>query len=268
MKRLQVLATIVLALTMSASEALAQRGGAVRGGVRGAMVGGMVGGSSGVKTGATVGAVTGATRSAVQRADYRQDQQTAINQEAQARAQYATTAEYQEAAHSDFNQAQPEVMVASATVQPSDKTKETVISEKGKPIVAITYPADWKLKKGERAITATSADGHAWSAISTLPGAADKKAGIEKVRGELSKYLQDIQFDELTQTERGALILTGTGKGKKAGAEVVFAAGVWNATPEQRAGAVFLVDKNVEDHYKDTVRSICQTIHSQSELSK
>jgi uncharacterized protein YcfJ len=269
MVKLQILGAATLVLMMCAPDAMAQRrgGGAVRGGMRGAMVGGMVGGGSGAKTGAKVGAVTGATRGAVQRADYRADQQAAINQEAQARAQYATTAAYQEAPHSDFSQAAPEVMVASATVKPSDQTKQTVINANGKPIVAVTFPADWKLKKGDHAITATSSDGHAWSAISTLPNAADKKAGIEKVRGELSKYLQGIQFDELTQTERGALILTGTGKGKK-GTEVVFAAGVWDASPQQRAGAVFLVDKNLEDHYKDTVRSICQTIHSESDISK
>jgi len=270
MKRGKMLGVAVLALMMCAPEVMAQRrgGGAVSGGVRGAMVGGMVGGGSGAKTGAKVGAVTGATRGAVQRADYRQDQRTAMNQEAQARAQYATTAEYQSAPHSNFNEAPPEVMVTSATVASPARADETLIRQNGKPILAITYPADWKLKKSDQAITATSADGQAWSAISTLQGAADKQAGIAKIKGELSKYLQDIQFDELTQTKRGALILTGTGKGKKAGADVVFAAGVFDATPQQLAGAAFVVDQNVEDHYKETVRSICQTIRTQNDLAQ
>jgi uncharacterized protein YcfJ len=268
MKRFQILGVAVLALAMWAPDAMAQRrGGAVSGGMRGAMVGGMVGGGSGAKTGAKVGAVAGATRGAVQRADYREDQRNAINQEASSREQYVSTAEYQNSAHSDFNQSPPEVMVTSATVESSDKSKETVINQNGKPILAITYPADWKLKKGDHAITATSPDGHLWSAISTLERAKDKEAGIAKIKGELSKYLQDIQFDEPTKTKRGALILTGTGKGKKSGAEVVFATGVFDAAPQQLAGAAFIVDKNLEDHYKETVRSICQTIRCESDSS-
>jgi hypothetical protein len=270
MKRWNWLGVAVLALMLCASEmvAPAKGAGAVRGGVRGAMVGGMVGGGSGAKTGATVGAVTGATRGAVQRADYRSDQQNAMNQESQARQQYASTAEYQNATHSNFNQAPPEVIVTSATVESPAQPEETVISQNGKPILAVTFPADWKLKKGQQSLTATSADGQAWSAFSTLPDVSDKQAGIEKIKGGLAKYLQDIQFDDLQKTERGAWILTGTGKGKKSGAEVVFATGVFNATPQQLAGAAFLVDQNLEDHYKETVRSICQTIRTQNDLAQ
>lgn len=270
MKRWKFLGVATLALMMCAPDAMAQRrgGGAVGGGVRGAMVGGMMGGSSGAKTGAKVGVVAGATRGAVQRADYRADQRSAMNQEAQARAQYATTAEYQSAQHADFNQAPPEVIVTSATVESPARSDESIISQNGQPILAITYPADWKLKKGDRSITALSADGHAWSAIATLKGAQDKQAGIEQIKQGLEKYLQNIQFDELRQTERGALILTGTGKGKKSGAEVVFATGVFDATPQQLAGAAFVVDKNLEDHYKETVRCITQTIRTESDLAQ
>jgi hypothetical protein len=270
MKRYRMLGVAVLALMMCAPAAMAQRrgGGAVSGGVRGAMIGGMAGGGSGAKTGAKVGVVAGATRGAVQRADYRQDQRTAMDQESQARAQYETTAEYQSAEHADFNQAPPEVIVTSATVESPARSEESIIRQNGQPIVAITYPADWKLKKGDRSISAVSADGRAWSAISTLQGAKDKQAAIAKIKGELSKYLQNIQYDELTKTKRGALILTGTGKGKKAGADVVFAAGVFDAAPQQLAGAAFVVDKNVEDHYKEAVRCICQTIRTKSDLAQ
>jgi hypothetical protein len=265
MKRLQMVGAAVLALMMCAPEAMA---GAVRGGVRGAMVGGMVGGGSGAKTGATIGAVTGATRSAVQRADYRADQRTAMNQEAQSRAQYATTAEYQSAPRSNFNESPPDVIVTSANVEAPARSDETVISQSGKPILAITYPADWRLKKGEQAITATSSDGQAWSAISTLQGIQDKQAGIDKIKAELSKYLQDIKYDDLTKTERGAWIITGTGKGKKAGADVVFAAGVFNANPRQLAAAAFVVDQGMEDNYKETVRCITETIRTQNDLAQ
>ena len=160
------------------------------------------------------------------------------------------------------------MIVTSATVESPASSDESVISLNGEPILAITYPSDWKLSKGEHAITATSADGQVWSALSTLKGAQEKQAAVDKIKGELSKYLQDIQYDQLTQTKGGALILTGTGTGKKAGAEVVFAAGVFDAAPQQLAGLAFLADKSVEDHYKETVRCICQTIRTQHDLAR
>ena len=102
MTRLGILGVTSLALAMLASDALAQRrGGAVSGGMRGAVVGGMVGGSEGAATGAKVGVVTGATRAA-------------INRETQARTQYQATTEYQNAQHSNFNEAPPEVLGTTA----------------------------------------------------------------------------------------------------------------------------------------------------------
>ncbi len=102
MTKLHILGVPALVLVMLAPDAMAQRrgGGAVSGGVRGAMVGGLVGGSEGAETGAKVGAVAGATRAAVDR-------------EAQRRADYQTSAEYQNAPHSDFNTAPPQVLVTS-----------------------------------------------------------------------------------------------------------------------------------------------------------
>src|SRR6476620_3990767 len=93
------------------SEAMAQRrgGGAVSGGMRGAVVGGMVGGESGAKTGAKIGVVTGGARGVAQRTENR----NAMYAETQARTQYENTAAYQSVQHSDFNEAPPEVLVAS-----------------------------------------------------------------------------------------------------------------------------------------------------------
>jgi hypothetical protein len=96
--------------------------------------------------------------------------------------------------------------------------------------------------------------------IATLEGAADKYAGIAKVKHGLEQYLQDIKYDDPTETKRGALVITGTGKAKKSGVAVVFAAGVFDTGAGQLAGAAFVVDANIEDHYKETVRQICQTI--------
>ena len=93
-----------------------------------------------------------------------------------------------------------------------------------------------------------------------LEGVKDKQAGIDKVKQGLEKYLQDISYDDLTKTAGGALVLTGTGKGKKSGVGVVFAVGVLDVGGGQLAGAAFVVDQDVEQYFKETVRSICQTI--------
>ena len=145
---------------------------------------------------------------------------------------------------------------------------EAIIRKDGKPIVGITYPADWKQKAGKNYVSAISPKGNAWSVIATLDGAKDKEAGIKKVKQGLEKYLQDIEYDELTKTERGALLITGTGKGKKTGIPVVFAAGVFEAGPGQLAGTAFVVDKNVEDHYKEAVRYMCQTIRGEKDFTE
>jgi uncharacterized protein YcfJ len=104
--------------------------GAVSGGVRGAVVGGMVGGSGGAATGAKIGVVTGATRAA-------------INRESQARTEYQATTEYQNAQHSNFNEAPPEVLGTTATGTTKKPSEEAVIRKNGKPIVGITFPSDW-----------------------------------------------------------------------------------------------------------------------------
>ena len=261
MNKFQVLGVAALALLMLASDATAQRGGgAVRGGVRGAVVGGLVGGESGAATGAKIGAVTGAARS--------------VGAEAQARAQYQASAAYQSAPRSDFNQAPPQVLVtappAAATAPPAAVTAppavatapggEAVLQKNGKPVVGVTFPSDWKQVTGDRYISAVSADGQAYAMIAPLEGAADKPGGINRVKQGLLQYLQDIKYDDLTETKRGALVVTGTAKGKKAGVDVVFAAGVLDAGAGQIVGAAFVVDSRIEDYYKETIRQICQTI--------
>jgi hypothetical protein len=261
-----------LALLILAPDVMAQRrGGAVSSGVRGAMVGGLVGGEGAAKKGAAIGAVAGATRTVAQRG--------AVNAEAQARAQYQSTAQYQDAQHSNFNEVPPEVLApadgaadgkTAASVAPKkDGTPvETVLRKAAKPALGITYPADWKLKAQDRRASAVSADGQGWSVVALLDGVKDKEAGITKAKQGLEKSLKDIKYDEPTETERGALVVTGTGKGKKAGVEVVFAIGVFESGKGQLAGAAFIVDKDVEDHYKETVRSICETIRGEKDFAE
>jgi uncharacterized protein YcfJ len=263
MTKLHILAVPALVLVMLAPDAMAQRrgGGAVSGGVRGAMVGELVGGSEGAETGAKVGAVAGATRAAVDR-------------EAQRRADYQTSAEYQNAPRSDFNTAPPQVLAtappAASTASPAATAPggEVLIRKDGKPVIGVTYPSDWKQITGDRYVSAVSADGQAYSMIVTLEGAADNQAGIAKVKQGLDKYLQDIKYDNLTKTKRGTLVLTGTGKGKKSGVAVVFAAGVFDSGAGQLAEAAFVVDARIEEHYKETVRQICQTIRVADQLEK
>lgn len=266
MTKVRIAGIAALALVMLAPHVMAQRrgGGAIGGGVRGAMVGGLVGGSAGAKTGARIGVVAGATRSAVNRAEDRR----AMDAEVQTRVQYQASAEYQNAQRSDFNQTPPKVMVASPAAGSEAPGGEAVIRKDGKPAVGITYPSDWKQKSGEGYVTAVSKDGQAWSEIAILEGVTDKQAGIAKAKQELEKGLQDIKYDDLTELKDGTLVVTGTGKEKKAGVEVVFAAGVFASGEGRLAGVAFVVDKGVEDHYKETVRYICQTIRGEKGLAQ
>ena len=117
--------------------------------------------------------------------------------------------------------------------------------------MAITYPSDWKQKTGDRYVSGVSADGHAWSGLATLEGIKDKQVGITRIKQELEKYLQNINYDDPAETKGGGGIVTGTGKAKKAGVDVVFAAGVFDAAPGQLAGIAFVADKNLDDYYKE-----------------
>ena len=207
----------------------------------------------GAATGAKVGVVTGATRAA-------------IGQETQARTQYATTTEYQNAQHSNFNEAPPEVLGTTAAGTATKASGEAVIRKDGKPIVGITFPSDWNQTTGDNYISAVSGDGQAYSML-VIDAAADKQAGIKKLKEGLEKYLTDVTYDEPIETKDGGVVITGTGKGKKAGVDVVFAAGLFDAGKGQLVGAAFVVDSKIEDHYKETVRGICETIRFEKDFT-
>jgi hypothetical protein len=104
--------------------------------------------------------------------------------------------------------------------------------------------------------------------LALLEGVADKQGGIKKVKAGLENYLADIKYDEPTETKSGGVVVTGTGKGKKAGVDVVFAAGLFDAGKGQLCGAAFVVDSKIEDHYKETVRGICQTLRRAEDFAK
>ena len=255
MRNQGILLAGALGLLVIAPDAMSQRGGAVRGGVRGAVVGGAMGGSEGAETGAKIGVVTGATRAAIDR-------------ESQARTDYQATAAYQNAPHANFSEAPPSVLGTTPAGTATKPSGEAVIRKNDKPIVGITFPADWKQRTGDNYISAVSGDGHAYAMLVTAEGIADKEAGIKKVQAGLENYLQDIKFDEPSETKGGALLTTGTGKAKKAGVDVVFAAGVFDAGNGQLVGAAFVVDSKMEDHYKETVRGICQTLRRAGDFNQ
>jgi hypothetical protein len=151
----------------------------------------------------------------------------------------------------------------AATAPPAAPTRsggEIVLYKDSKPLIGITYPADWKPLARDRCVFAVSADAQAYSMIAALEGVASKQAGVEKVKQGLTRYLQGIEYDDLRETARGALVLTGTGKAKKAGVPVVFAVGVFDAGAGQFVGAAFVVDARNDEYYQETIRQICQTI--------
>jgi hypothetical protein len=248
---------------MSIPTATAQRGGAVRSGVRGAVAGGIIGGDSGARTGAKAGVVVGATRSVVQGVE----QRNAMNTETQARAQYQTTPAYANAQHSNFNEAPPDVIAGPAAVGSTPAGQEVVLRKDGKPVLGITYPTDWKQKVADNAVAAVSKDGHAWSAVAILDDVKDKDAGIDKIKQRLEKSLQDIKYDEATKTEGGAVVVTGTGKGKKSGIDLVFAIAALDSGKGQLVGAAFIVDHALDDQYKETIRYICHTVRHANDFT-
>ncbi len=248
--------TVLAAVALLTADAMAQRrgGGAVSGGVRGAAVGGMVGGSEGAATGAKVGAVTGATRAAV-------------NRETQARTQYESTAAYQNTQHSNFNEAPPDNGDTTAAAAATKPSGEAVIIKNGKPLVGITFPADWNQRTGDNFASAVSGDGQAYAMLVAIDKPADKEAGIKKLKDGIENYLKDVKYDEPSEKKGGAVVITGTGTGKKAGVGVVFATGLFDAGNGQLVSATFVVDSKIEDYYKETVRGICQTIRRSQDFT-
>ena len=88
-----------------------------------------------------------------------QRNRAAVGRETQARTQYESTAEYQNAPHSNFNEAPPEVLGTTASGTAKKAGEEAVIRKDGKPIVGITFPSDWNQKTGDNYISAVSGDG-------------------------------------------------------------------------------------------------------------
>jgi hypothetical protein len=224
----------------------------------------MMGGSSGAATGAKIGAVAGATQGMAQR----QQDRSGMDAETQARNQYYATPAYQNAQYSNFNEAPPAIMTTSAPAQPVAAGGETILRIAGKPAVGITYPPDWKKQASENRATAVSPDGHAWSVVALRPDIKEKQAGIEEIKQQLDKCLADIDYDDQNEMTRGALLITGTGKSKKTGVEEVFVAGTFESGAGPLAGAAFVVDKGVEDHYKEAVKYICQSIRGAQDFTE
>jgi len=148
------------------------------------------------------------------------------------------------------------ILLPAFTVQAHD----IVLRQDGNARLGVSYPSDWMQTVGKNHVIAVSSDGQAWSVISTLDGIQDKKAGVAKIKEGIEDYLKDIKYDELTETERGSLIVSGTGKGKETGVDVVFTAAVFASGKDQLSGLVFIIDASIEKYYEKTVLAICKSI--------
>ena len=146
--------------------------------------------------------------------------------------------------------------------------EEAVIRKNGKPVVGDGLSVGLEAKNGNPLCLRCECR---WSRLVRnchTRGHKDKQAGITRIKQELEKYLQEINYDDPTKTKGGAQIVTGTGKAKRAGVDVVFAAGVFEATPGQLAGIAFVADKDLNDHYKEAARYICGTIRTGEDLAR
>jgi hypothetical protein len=258
MKTFRILVLASVALLVLNADGFGQRGGAISGGMRGAVIGGTFGGEGGAATGAKIGAVTGATRAAVNREDAR-------------RSDYMASSDYQSSPNSNFSDTPPEIIVvasSSESAPPSTPTPggEATLKKDGNPIAGVTFPGTWKQKTGERYISAVSPDGTAWAALGIMEGIADKEGCIKNIKEKLDNTFTDVKCDDVQEGKRGAKYVTGTAKTKKNNVDVIFAAGVFETPKGNHVGAAFVVDKKMEDHYKDTIRSICETIHRSDDV--
>ncbi len=152
------------------------------------------------------------------------------------------------------------LLALSVCIATSASAHDLVLrDDQGRAVLGVSYPADWKQVVGKNHVIATSDDGTAWSVISTLEDIQDQAAGIQKIKTGLEDYLKEIQYDEPTKTERGSLIVSGTGKGKKSGVDVVFTSAVF-LSGQKHCGIVFIVDADIEKYYEKTVLAICESI--------
>ena len=152
------------------------------------------------------------------------------------------------------------LLVVTVILATAANAHDIVLRDQGKAILGVSYPADWKQLVDKNYVVATSEDGTAWSVISTLKDIKDKAAGIPKIKEGLEEYLTEIKYDELVETEGGALVLSGNGKGKESGVEVVFTSGVFQSGPERFAAIVFIVDADIEKYYEKTALAICESV--------
>ncbi len=152
------------------------------------------------------------------------------------------------------------LLALSVCIATSASAHDLVLrDDQGRAVLGVSYPADWKQVVGKNHVIATSDDGTAWSTISTLEDIQDQAAGIQKIKTGLEDYLKKIQYDEPTKTERGSLIVSGTGKGKESGVDVVFTSAVF-LSGQKHCGIVFIVDADIEKYYEKTVLAICESI--------
>lgn len=150
-------------------------------------------------------------------------------------------------------------LILLAVLATSAQAHDIVLRNQGKAILGVSYPADWKQVIEKNSVVSTSEDGTAWSVISTMDEIQDQPAGMTKIKEGLEDYLKEIKYDETTKTESGSLVLSGTGKGKKTGVDVVFTSAVF-MSGQRHCGIVFIVDADIEKYYEKTVLAICESI--------
>ena len=151
------------------------------------------------------------------------------------------------------------LLLLGASLLPSAQAHDIVLRVEGKAVLGVSYPSDWKQTVGKNHVIATSEDGTAWSVISTLDEIKDQPAGVKKIKEGLEDYLTEIKYDDTNKTENGSLVLSGTGKGKKSGVDVVFTSALF-MSGERHCGIVFIVDADIEKYYEETVKAICESI--------
>ena len=156
---------------------------------------------------------------------------------------------------------------ASAILVHSIQAHDIILRDQTKEIVGISYPSTWKQVIENNSVTATSEDGSVLSIFRPLDEIENEDGGIQKVKKGLDTYLTSIQYNQVSKSNNGRVILSGTGQKKDSGEAIVFTSRLfWSGT--KYCGILFVMNADSEKENQKTVLDICESIRVEQDFAK
>ena len=133
----------------------------------------------------------------------------------------------------------------------------TVCDQDESPVFSICYPSDWQQSILGSALTAVSPAKDAWSQIEFMKEAREPEDCLSIYRGDADELFENVEFDAAEEDDTGLRIQSGGGTFE--GENVSFCMLAVKAPGDGCIGMVFVVEKNLEELYLETLREICST---------